>query len=311
MTRTFRLHRHRSLSCALTLLALSLVGRVGFAQELTPRAYWPAPVGTNVFGIGYQLSTGDVLPDPSLPVYGVDSTLNGAALTYQRFFDLFDRTATVQLNLPYAWGRTEGTVDGEFLTRDIDAFADARMRFAINLRGAPAMDPTEFREMLGNPKTIFGVSLVVQAPTGGYDTDRVLNAGSNRWSAKPALGVIVPLSPGWLLEGEMGVWVFGDNEEFVGVTREQAPILSSEFHLIRVMKNRIWASLDLNFYQGGQSTVAGVERDDIQRNSRVGLTLAYPIRKRHMIRAGYSAGVVTEVGSDFSIFSLAYIYAWR
>jgi hypothetical protein len=43
----------------------------------------------------------------------------------------------------------------------------------------------------------------------------------------------------------------------------------------------------------------------------VGLTLAYPIRKRHMIRAGYSAGVVTEVGSDFSIFSLAYIYAWR
>lgn len=311
MTRTFRLHRHRSLSCALTLLALSLVGRVGFAQELTPRAYWPAPVGTNVFGIGYQLSTGDVLPDPSLPVYGVDSTLNGAALTYQRFFDLFDRTATVQLNLPYAWGRTEGTVDGEFLTRDIDAFADARIRFAINLRGAPAMDPTEFREMLGNPKTIFGVSLVVQAPTGGYDTDRVLNAGSNRWSAKPALGVIVPLSPGWLLEGEMGVWVFGDNEEFVGVTREQAPILSSEFHLIRVMKNGIWASLDLNFYQGGQSTVAGVERDDIQRNSRVGLTLAYPIRKRHMIRAGYSAGVVTEVGSDFSIFSLAYIYAWR
>lgn len=311
MTRTFRLHRHRSLSCALTLLALSLVGRVGFAQELTPRAYWPAPVGTNVFGIGYQLSTGDVLPDPSLPVYGVDSTLNGAALTYQRFFDLFDRTATVQLNLPYAWGRTEGTVDGEFLTRDIDAFADARIRFAINLRGAPAMDPTEFREMLGNPKTIFGVSLVVQAPTGGYDTDRVLNAGSNRWSAKPALGVIVPLSPGWLLEGEMGVWVFGDNEEFVGVTREQAPILSSEFHLIRVMKNGVWASLDLNFYQGGQSTVAGVERDDIQRNSRVGLTLAYPIRKRHMIRAGYSAGVVTEVGSDFSIFSLAYIYAWR
>lgn len=311
MTRTFRLHRHRSLSCALTLLALSLVGRVGFAQELTPRAYWPAPVGTNVFGIGYQLSTGDVLPDPSLPVYGVDSTLNGAALTYQRFFDLFDRTATVQLNLPYAWGRTEGTVDGEFLTRDIDAFADARIRFAINLRGAPAMDPTEFREMLGNPKTIFGVSLVVQAPTGGYDTDRVLNAGSNRWSAKPALGVIVPLSPGWLLEGEMGVWVFGDNEEFVGVTREQAPILSSEFHLIRVMKNGIWASLDLNFYQGGQSTVAGVERDDIQRNSRMGLTLAYPINKKHLIRAGYSAGVVTEVGSDFSIFSLAYIYAWR
>ena len=311
MTRTPRLHPHRSLTCGLLLLAMSLVCRAGFAQELTPRAYWPAPVGTNVFGVGYQLSTGDVLTDPSLPIYGVDSTLNGASLTYQRFFGLFNRTATVQLSLPYAWGRTEGTVEGQFVTRDIDAFSDARIRFAINLRGAPAMDPTAFREMRGNPKTIVGASLIVQAPTGAYQTDKYINAGTNRWSAKPALGVIVPLNPTWLLEGELGVWVFGDNDEFAGVTREQDPIFSGEFHLIKIMRAGIWASLDLNFYQGGQSTVAGVERDDIQRNSRFGLSLAYPINKEHLIRAGYSTGVVTEVGSNFSMYSLAYLYAWR
>jgi hypothetical protein len=293
------------------LLAACLLCRAGFAQELTPRAYWPAPTGTNVFGLGYQLSTGDVLTDPSLPIYGVDSTLNGAALTYQRFFGLLGRTATLQLNLPYAWGRTEGTVEGQFLTRDIDAFADARVRFAINLRGAPAMDPAGFRKMLGDPKTIVGASLVVQAPTGAYETDRAINAGTNRWSAKPAVGVIVPLAPGWLLEGELGVWIYGDNDEFMGVTREQDPIYSSEFHLIRVMKAGIWAALDVNFYQGGQSTTGGVERDDIQRNSRAGLTLSYPFNNRHLIRANYSTGILTEVGSDFEIFALAYLYAWR
>ncbi|MCJ7556200.1 MAG: transporter [Gammaproteobacteria bacterium] len=311
MIKTLELHRHRSLACAMALLVLGLVCRVGFSQELTPRAYWPAPTGTNVFGLGYQYASGDVLTDPSLPIYGVDSTLNAALLTYQRFFDLFDRTATVQVNLPYTWGSTEGTVEGQFLTRDIDAFGDARIRFAINLRGAPAMDPTAFRQMLDNPKIIVGASLTVQAPTGAYQTDRYINAGTNRWSAKPALGVIVPLYPTWLLEGELGVWLFGDNDEFVGVTREQEPIFSGEFHLIKVMKAGIWASLDLNFYEGGQSTVDGVDRDDIQRNSRLGLTLAYPFNNKHLIRTSYSTGIVTEVGSAYGIFSLGYIYAWR
>lgn len=306
-----RRHMLGSLVYALMVLFASLASTASLAQELTPRAYWPAPVGTNVFGLGYQLSTGDVLTDPSLPIYGVDSTLNGAALTYQRFFGLFDRTATVQLNLPYAWGRTEGTVEGQFLTRDIDAFSDARIRLAINLRGAPAMDPAAFRQMLADPETIIGVSLVVQAPTGAYDIDRAINAGTNRWSAKPGLGVIVPISPGWLFEADLGVWFYGDNDEFLGVTREQDPIFSSEFHLIRVMNAGIWAALDMNFYQGGRSTVGGVERDDIQRNSRFGLTLAYPFKGQHLIRASYSTGVVTEVGSNFSMFSLAYLYAWR
>jgi hypothetical protein len=295
----------------LSLLALGLVWRAGAAQELTPRAYWPAPTGTNILGLGYQYSSGDVLTDPSLPVYGVDSTLNATMGTYQRFFDLFDRTATMQLNVPYTWGSTEGTVEGQFLRRDIDAFGDARIRFAINLSGAPAMDPAAFRQMLANPKTIVGASLVVQAPTGAYQADKYINAGTNRWSTKPALGVIVPLYPTWLLEAELGVWFFGDNTEFVGVTREQAPIIASEFHLIKVMKAGVWASLDLNFYQGGQSTVNGVDRDDIQRNSRAGLTLAYPINSKHLIRTSYSSGVVTEVGSAYGIFTLAYIYAWR
>ena len=35
------------------------------AQELAPRAYWPAPVGTNVAILAYQRNSGDIVIDPS------------------------------------------------------------------------------------------------------------------------------------------------------------------------------------------------------------------------------------------------------
>jgi len=44
----------------LILAVLSLLATTGAAQELTPRAYWPAPKGTKVAVLGYSYSTGVV-----------------------------------------------------------------------------------------------------------------------------------------------------------------------------------------------------------------------------------------------------------
>ena len=108
------------------------------AQELMPRAYWPAPKGTNLLVVGYQHSSGDVMTDQTLPVDGVDSRLNFAQITYQRTFSLFDRSANIQLNLPYTWGVTEGEVEGEFTKRELSALSDARVLLSVNLLGAPS-----------------------------------------------------------------------------------------------------------------------------------------------------------------------------
>ncbi len=60
------------------------------AQELSPRSYWPAPRGTKVLISGYVYSSGDVLTDPSLPVYDVDSRLHTAVLGYLQTFTRID-----------------------------------------------------------------------------------------------------------------------------------------------------------------------------------------------------------------------------
>jgi hypothetical protein len=307
------MHSYKSVRPALSYLAIAwslLIVSNAAAQELAPRAYWPAPVGTNVALLAYQRNSGDIVIDPSLPITGVESEIDYFQVTYQRSFSLFGRSGAAQLSLPFADGLTEGTVEGEFLQRKTTGITDARLRMAVNLLGAPAMDAEGFRSLRANPKTIVGASLLVQVPTGEYNSDKLLNLGTNRWSVKPAIGVIIPLRPTWLFEIELGAWFFGDNDNFLGKIREQDPILSTEVHLVKRIRPGFWASVDANFYRGGETRVGSDFNDDLQRNSRAGFTLVFPIRGRHAIRGSFSTGVSTRSGGDFEMYSLSYLYVW-
>jgi hypothetical protein len=281
-----------------------------YAQELTPRAYWPMPENTNVLVLSYQRSSGDIVTDPSLPLTGVDSKIDYLQVSYQRSLNLFGRSANLQLNLPYSDADTEGFVEGVFRTREAAGVADARARLSINLKGAPSMDRAGLQALFRNPETIVGASVLVQAPTGEYESDKLINLGTNRWSVKPAIGVIWPLRPGWLLEAEIGAWFFGDNDKFLGTTREQDPVLSTEMHLVKHVRPGMWVSLDANYYVGGRTIVGGEARADLQRNSRAGATMLLPIKGRHALRGSFSTGVAVKSGGDFDMFSLSYLYAW-
>ena len=280
------------------------------AQELAPRAYWPTPNGTNVLVVAYQKTTGDIVTDPSLPLTGVDSDIDYLQLSYLRTFSLAGRTATMQLSAPYSQGRTEGLVEGEFRRRDTSGLGDARLRLAYNINGAPSMDAAGFQALRDAPQTIVGASVLIQAPTGDYEADKVINIGTNRWSVKPAIGVIWPLRPTWLFEFEVGAWFFGDNDNFLGDKRKQDPILSTELHLVKRIRRGFWASLDANFYVGGRTSVGDSEQANLQRNARVGATVVFPFEHGHALRSSVSRGVVTESGGDFKMFTLSYLYAW-
>jgi len=290
--------------------AIYLLCNAASAQELAPRAYWPTPNGMNVFVLAYQHSKGDIVTDPSLPLTGVDSDIDYLQLSYQRTFSLRDRTATVQLSLPFSRGETEGLVDDEFHQRRTSGRGDARARFSINLKGAPSMDAAGFQALRDNPETIVGASLLVQAPTGEYEPDKVINLGTNRWSVKPAIGMILPIHPTWLLEFEIGAWFFGNNDEFLGETREQDPVLSTEFHLVKRIRRGFWVSLDANFYVGGRTSIGENKQANLQRNSRVGATMVFPIKGKHALRGSFSTGAVTESGGDYEMLILSYMYVW-
>ena len=300
--------RRRPAVCAFLAATLVFASLDTLAQDLAPRNYWPAPKGTRVLVVGYAHQTGDVVTDPSIPIQGVDSRIDSAVLAYQQTIDLFGRTGNLQLELPYVDGTTTGMVSDESGRRDISGFGDIAATLTVNLVGAPSMSAAEFQALRKSPRPILGASIKIVAPTGEYASDRLINIGTNRWAMRFQLGYIRPLTPKWLLEISAGAWFFGANDEFLGATRKQDPIGGLNVHLVRRFSPGFWASLDLNYYLGGHSTLDGVRNPDLQRNSRAGLSFAYPFMRRHALKLGFSEGVVTESGGDFRTITLNYVY---
>jgi hypothetical protein len=281
------------------------------AQELTPRAYWPAPKGVKVAIAGYSRVNGDVLFDSSVPVQGVRSRVRTGVLAYLQTFSLWGRTANLVAELPYAWGSSEGFVGEAPVRGDISGFGDVDATLAVNLLGAPSMTPAEFQALRAHPRTILGASLKVVAPTGQYDEHRLLNVGAHRWATRMELGCMIPLRPRWLLELDAGGWLFGDNEDFVAGKREQEPILAIQAHLVRRFRPGFWASLDFNYFEGGRQTIGGIRLGGVDNNSRAGGTLVVPFRGRHAVKVGYFVPVQTESGSDYSQLLASYQVLFR
>jgi hypothetical protein len=182
------------------------------------------------------------------------------------------------------------------------------LRFAVNLYGAPAMSPREFQ--IYRPKTLIGASLVVKAPTGQYDPSKLINIGTNRWSFKPEVGIVRVLGR-WAVDAYVGAWFYTDNSDFWGgLTRQQDPILSTQFHARYLVKPGLWVAVDGNFWWGGKTTINGVEGDDLQRNSRVGATVAMKIARNQSLRIAASTGAFTRIGGDFDSIGASYGYSW-
>jgi hypothetical protein len=266
-------------------------------------------VGANVLIVSDNFSTGDVAFDPGIPVTDARANINVIGAGYVRTFGILDRSASIALVLPYARGNLSGVYLGQ---RENSAhrsgFGDPVVRLAVNLFGAPAMTPKEFAAY--RPETIVGASLVIVAPLGGYDGEKAVNVGSNRWSFKPEIGVSRAIGP-WTLEADVGVWVYTDNTDFLGgKVRAQDPIGSAEMHAIYTIRPRMWAAFDANYYNGGRTTIDGRANFDLQQNSRIGATLALPITGRQSLKLVYSRGARWTIGGDFQAFGITYQFAW-
>ncbi|MBN7798341.1 transporter [Parahaliea mediterranea] len=292
----------------LTLSLAAVVLATGIrAQELSPRAYWPAPRGTQVLTVGAIVTRGDTVPDPSLPISGLDSSIDTVAVGYLRTLNLWGRSANIVLEAPFSDGETVAEhPEGGSLGLDYSGLGDISATLSVNLLGAPSMNREEFTELRRAPRPILGASLKVVAPTGEYDSERLINVGANRWAAKAELGYIQVLSPKWLLELEVGAWVFGDNDDFLGRTRSADPLYTVETHLVRRFRPGFWLSLDANYYHGGRGSLDGRRLNDLQRDSKFGATLVYPVADKQAVKLSYASGSVNDSNEEFDIYTLSY-----
>jgi hypothetical protein len=198
-----------------------------------------------------------VATDPALPIENTQVEVHSTVFAYVRSLEVFGKSAKFDVVVPYAWASGSATAIGQFREREVSGFADPRVRFSVNLYGAPALSLEDFKNY--QQDTIVGASLEVTAPGGQYDADKLLNLGTNRWSVKPEVGISKHLGL-VTLELAGGVRFYTDNDDFFGgKVREQDPIYSVQGHLIYSFSHGIWAAMDAIFYTGGQTTVDGVK----------------------------------------------------
>jgi hypothetical protein len=293
---------------ALVVTTLVALGSGADAQELEPRAYTNTPVGLNFLIAGYAYSSGGVATDPALPIKDAHLHIHSAILAYARSLNVLGTSGKVDVVLPYAWLSGSVEVVGQPREREVSGLADPRLRFSVNLYGAPALSVEEFTSY--KQDLIVGASLQVGIPLGQYDSEKLVNLGTNRWSVKPALGISKACGR-LTIEASGGITFYTTNDDFFGgKSRSQEPLYSLQGHLSYNFSRGMWVGLDGTYYTGGRTTTDGVQDNNFQGNTRVGVTFALPVNRYNSIKLYASTGVSTRTGGNFDTLGIAWQYRW-
>ena len=295
-------------NCRVILLVF-VAANLAIAQDLTPRAYLITPTSSNAVTVSSSWNRGDISFDPALPIENSTGSFQVPVLSLYHSYGLLGRSSNIVVSLPYAVGNFQADIAGSRQHVYRSGLADARVRVAINLRGGRAMKLREFLQW--REKGLVGASLTLVIPTGQNDPARAINPGTNRWAFKPEMGITRRWSR-WLAEAHGGVWFFRPNRSFFpgDSMRTQSPMMSLEGHFGYYLKPRLWVSLDGNFWNGGRTSVNGLPKQDLQRNSRIGVSFSTPVSRHQSLKISYSRGTYVSIGGDFQTVSAAWQYSW-
>jgi len=276
----------------------------GFAQDIEPRRWASLPLGSNVIGVGYAATIGDIFLDPLLQAEDVTVDINGFGVSYVRPFKFARKLARIDVTLPYAIARWEGLVSGEPASVNRSGFADPKIRLSINLLGAPASGPKELQAyLIEHPvNTTLGFSIAVTLPLGQYFEDKLLNLGQNQFVFVPQLGVVHNWRK-WSYEFTGSAVFYGTNNNFFnGKKKKQDPSLAIQTHLIHNFKPGYWASISAAFGLGGQSIVNRQPNADDRKDLQGAISFGFPLVKRQGMKVAYvRSETLQDIGANLNI----------
>jgi len=286
--------------------------------QLPARFYLKSLSGANAVPLIVESLSGNTNPFDSAHTVtpGADFSATMALTGYVRTFSLFDRAALAAIIVPM--GRISGDVmmAGRIVNQSANGFGDPTLEFDINLLGPPAQKniPDVMRYEPG-----FSVDLLgdLMLPIGKYDNAKALNLGQNRWYGRLGVPIVWQLGP-WVpgrrttLEFLPAVWLFGDNDDYVGKTMKTDPLFQLDAHVTRDFTEHFWGAIDGSWYYGGKATIDGIPGKRLN-NLGVGLTLGYQINDNLNLTLGYKTTVDDSAPTDLRMdcFMVTLVYGWH
>ena len=303
----------------ITAVSAIMLASAAANAQVPPRFYWKTLQGTNAVPVIAMSVSGNVNPlDPSNFLDPSASLSADVAIAgYAKMFPVWNKAAMLAVLVPM------GRIDGEFLAgrQSSSGFGDPMVEFNINLIGPPPIMnlPDMLRYEPG-----FSLDLVVDVmfPLGQYDNTQSLNLGQNRWYGRIGAPMIWQLGP-WIpdrrttLEILPSVYLFGDNDDFVGQNLQSDPTFALEAHLTRNFTSKFWASLDATYSSSGDSTITTAIASTPASGSDmtlVGFTLGYQLSDSLGLTIGYKSTLNNDAASNdlhMSTFMISLTTGWH
>lgn len=271
------------------ILIFGFLQAASLGQEIEPRRWSHLPIGSHFLGGAYAYTTGEIFIDPVLKIENAEFEMQTTALKYIQSFEVFGKSARIDLWQSYQSGEWSGLLNGAPAGISRDGWNDTNLRFAVNLFGAPPLKGQEFKKYRSEAKneTIVGAGLGIQLPTGEYFEEKLINLGSNRFNFRPQIGVVHGRGK-WSTEVTAAVYLFTDNDEFFnGKLLETDPIFAADASLIYSFRPGLWVSASAGYGYGGESDVNGVPGDNLLSNLGYGLAVGIPINKALGFKINY------------------------
>ncbi|MEN8132157.1 MAG: transporter [Pseudomonadota bacterium] len=284
-----------------------------FALEPEPRLWNHLPMGTNFAGVGYVYTQADIFIDPVILLEDVELESQTWAGKYIRSFELFDKSARIDVTQAYKTAEWTGLLDGVSASTSRSGWSDTFLRLAVNLYGAPPLSGKAYAAYRAKVaiETIVGMGLVVRLPTGEYMEDRLINLGQNRIAFRPQLGVIHNRGK-WSAEVTGEAAFYTDNDEFFnGNTLAQEPLYVIHGHLNYTFRPGLWMGVSFGYDYGGETTVNGIDKDDQQQDIAWAFSFAFPLSPHAGIKVAYVGARTQEsvgLDSDSLLASLSVLW---
>jgi hypothetical protein len=298
----------KQLAFVLSILAVFCALEPLNAQFTDPHNYDNAPVGLNELELAYAYAHADSSIDTSITIAGARLDLNQGSIGYTRYFGLLHRRVWVRATFPFAG--VHGSIAGTDINNSVTGTGDSSYEFGGLLKGGPALTAAQFENY--TPTTVLGASLIVTAPTGLYDSSKILNLGSGRWSFKPEIALSHPFSPEqkWQLDLYANCYFFTDNTSYRGaeILRQQ-PLPGVEAH-ISYSFSKLWASLDTRYSFRGITFVNGTNQNNSQQNFSLGTEVNVSLSPRNSLVFQFDEALVHENGPAMTGFAVKYYYTW-
>jgi hypothetical protein len=327
-------NRHNGLRAFLAVLAIILLfSESALATDDGVRAYWKGRQGTRGFSF-QQLSLDLQASDsqqfaPGQYIYpNADTEANIFIANYAHHLVLFNRQSSLLFGV--AGGSIDIDIDaglplgspllppgytGVAFNQSASGYADPVIQLDVNLFGTPPLK-ANFDLYDYEPTWTIDVATMLALPIGEYDEDKLVNLGQNRWFGRIAFPVkyhFGVFSPGYRKSFELtpSVWLFAENDDFVGKKLKNDPMWQIEAHLTSDFTPSFFGSLDLLYRDGFQSEIDGVESGEDLDIGDLGFTLSYQVNDNLAIRTGFSSNVFGDSNLDNSMVRLQFVYGWH